>query len=226
MKTRFVLFVWIMLIILGSGCTREKQVELPNVLFIAIDDLNDWSGALDGHPQAITPNLDALCKEGLLFTNAHCSQAVCIASRNSLLSGLHPSTTGWYSSRVAMQESYDKVMQENKMLPQYFRDNGYKTMTAGKIFHRGASDYPDRTEDFWDETAPDYVVPEDLRARGDGYGGIKFYPFPRSGSQIVNHNGEDFNDGHSLCWGALEREDMPGGKMFDELISEWAVEKL
>lgn len=226
MKTRFLLSVLISLIILGSGCTREKQVELPNVLFIAIDDLNDWSGALDGHPQAITPNLDALCKEGLLFTNAHCSQAVCIASRNSLLSGLHPSTTGWYSSRVAMQESYDKVMQENKMLPQYFRDNGYKTMTAGKIFHRGASDYPDRTEDFWDETAPDYVVPEDLRARGDGYGGIKFYPFPRSGSQIVNHYGEDFNDGHSLCWGALEREDMPGGKMFDELISEWAVEKL
>jgi len=226
MKTRFLLSVLISLIILGSGCTREKPDETPNVLFIAIDDLNDWTGALKGHSQAITPNLDELCNEGLLFTNAHCSQAVCIASRNSLLSGLHPSTTGWYSSRSAMQRSYDQVMQEHKMLPQYFKDNGYKTMTVGKIYHRGASDYPDRTEDFWDETAPEYDVPEDLRARGDGYGGIKFYPFPRDGSQIVNHYGEDFNNGHSLCWGALEREDMPGGKMYDELISEWAVERL
>ncbi|MCK4855358.1 MAG: sulfatase-like hydrolase/transferase, partial [Bacteroidales bacterium] len=226
MKIRFVVSIGIMLIILGCGSTREKQDEMPNVLFIAIDDLNDWTGALQGHPQAITPNLDALCREGLLFTNAHCSQAVCIASRNSLLSGLHPSTTGWYNSRVAMQKSYDRVMQGHKMLPQYFRDHGYKTMTVGKIFHRGASDYPDRTEDFWDATAPEYHVPEELRDRGDGYGGIKFYPFPRNGSQIVNHYGDDFDNGHSLCWGALEREDMPGGKMFDELISEWAVDRL
>ena len=226
MKITFVLSLLIMALILGTGCTLEKQDEIPNVLFIAIDDLNDWTGAMNGHPQAITPNLDSLCKEGLLFTNAHCSQAVCIASRNSLLSGLHPSTTGWYSSRSAMQKSYDQVMQEHKMLHQYFKDNGFKTMTVGKIFHRGASDFPDRTEDFWDITAPEYRVPEDLRDRGDGYGGIKFYPFPKNGSQIVNHYGEDFNNGHSLCWGALEREDMPGAKMYDELISEWAVEKL
>lgn len=226
MKINLVLTLVIMLTVLGIGCKQEQQDEMPNVLFIAIDDLNDWTGAMNGHPQAITPNLDGLCREGLLFTNAHCSQAVCIASRNSLLSGLHPSTTGWYSSRSDMQKSFDQVMQEHRMLPQYFRENGYKTMTAGKIFHRGASDYPGRTEKFWDETAPEYQVPQDLRDRGDGYGGIKFYPFPRKGSQIVNHYGEDFNEGHSLCWGALDREDMPGGKMFDELISEWAVERL
>jgi iduronate 2-sulfatase len=226
MKTRFILSALISLIIPGSGCTLEKQDRISNVLFIAIDDLNDWTGAMNGHPQAITPNLDDLCNEGLLFTNAHCSQAVCIASRNSLLSGLHPSTTGWYSSRSAMQRFYEQVMQEHKMLPQYFKDNGYKTMTVGKIYHRGASDYPDRTEDFWDETAAEYNVPEEFRERGDGYGGIKFYPFPRNGSQIVNHYGEDFNEGHSLCWGALEREDMPGGKMYDEMISEWAAERL
>lgn len=226
MKTRFVLSVFIMLAILGTGCFRENHDDFPNVLFIAIDDLNDWSGALDGHAQAITPNLDALCREGVLFTNAHCSQAVCIASRNSLLSGLHPSTTGWYNTRSDMQGTYPEVMQDHKMLPQYFKDNGYKTMTAGKIFHRGASDYPDRTVDFWDETAPEYKVPEEFRERGDGYGGIKFYPFPRNRSQIVNHYGEDFNSGHSLCWGALELEDIPGGKMYDELISEWTVDKL
>jgi len=125
-----------------------------------------------------------------------------------------------------MRKSYDAVMGDHKMLPQYFKDNGYKTLAVGKVFHSGVSDYKERTQDFWDETAPEYKVPKELKARGDGYGGTKFYPFPKEGSQIVNHYGEDFDDGHSLCWGALEREDMPGGKMFDELIAEWAVDQL
>jgi len=198
----------------------------PNVLFISIDDLNDWIGEMGGNPQAITPNMDKLFREGMLFTNAHCSQAVCTASRNSLLSGLHPASSGWYNSTSDMNRTYEEVMGDHKMLPQYFKDNGYKTMAVGKIFHNGVSDYKDRTDDFWDEIAPDYKVPKDLKDRGDGYGGTKFYPFPKNGSQIVNHYGKDYDDGNSLCYGALDREDMPEGKMFDELISEWAVERL
>lgn len=225
MSVIYKLAITLFVAILGFGCS-QKQDSKPNVLFISIDDLNDWEGALNGHPQAITPNLDRLFEQGVLFTNAHCSQAVCTASRNSLLSGIHPTTSGWYSSVSAMRKTYDQVMQDHKMLPQHFKDNGYKTMAVGKIFHQGVSDYKDKTDDFWDETAPDYKVPKDLKDRGDGYGGTKFYPFPKNGSQIVNHYGEDFNRGHSLCWGALDREDMPGGKMFDELISEWAVAKL
>lgn len=202
------------------------QAQTPNVLFISIDDLNDWTGTFKGHPQAITPNLDRLCDQGLSFTNAHCSQAVCTASRNSLLSGLHPTTTGWYSSTSAMRKTYDQVMQGHKMLPQYFKDNGYKTLAVGKIFHQGVTDYKDKADLFWDETAPDYKVPKDLKDRGDGYGGTKFYPFPQKRSQIVTHYGKAFAEGHSLCWGALDRDDMPGGKMFDELIAAWAVDKL
>ena len=160
------------------------------------------------------------------FTNAHCSQAVCTASRNSLLSGLHPASTGWYSSTSAMRRSYDDVMGDHKMLPQYFKDNGYTTLAVGKVFHSGVSDYKERTGDFWDATAPDYKISKELRARGSGYGGTKFYPFPHEGSQIINHYGENFDSGQSLCWGALEREDMPDGKMFDELIADWAVDQL
>ncbi len=214
------------ILILAALSSGLYAMDRPNVLFISIDDLNDWIGEMGGNPQAITPNMDRLFNEGLLFTNAHCSQAVCTASRNSLLSGLHPSSTGWYSSTGDMNRTYEDVMGDHEMLPQYFRDNGYKTMAVGKIFHKGVSDYSDRTKDFWDEVAPDYDVPKDLKDRGDGYGGTKFYPFPREGSQIVNHYGKDYADGHSLCYGALEREDMPGGKMFDELIAEWAVERL
>ncbi|MDW7695765.1 sulfatase [Flammeovirgaceae bacterium SG7u.111] len=209
-----------------SAKTEKVSQKKPNVLFISIDDLNDWVGGLNGNPQAITPNMDKLFGQGVLFTNAHCSQAVCTASRNSLLSGIHPSTSGWYASTTDMRKTYDQVMGEHKMLPQYFKDNGYKTLAVGKIFHQGVSDYKDKVDDFWDETAPNYKVPKDLRDRGDGYKGMKFYPFPKEGSQIVNHYGEDFAKGHSLCYGALDREDMPGGKMFDELIADWAVDKL
>jgi len=226
MKSKFIGILLIALtVFLFTGCSKQPSSQ-PNVLFISIDDLNDWTGAMGGHSQAITPNLDRLAEEGLLFTNAHCNQAVCTASRNSLLSGLHPVNTGWYQSTSAMRRTYDQVMQDHQMLPEYFKSNGYKTLAVGKIFHQGVTDYKDKLDVFWDTVAPDYKVPKDLKDLGDGYGGTKFYPFPRERSQIVTHYGEDFANGHSLCWGALEPEDIPGGKMFDELIAGWAVDQL
>ena len=209
-----------------TSSASASKTNRPNVLFIAVDDLNDWEGALGGQPQVKTPNMDRLFKQGVLFTNAHCSQAVCNASRNSVLSGLHPSTTGWYSSTKAMQKNYDEVMRDHKMLPQFFRDSGYHTMTAGKIYHAGASDFPNLTEKFWDEIAPKYKITKELLKRGDGYKGKMFYPFPKNGSQVSRTLGKKYEDGNSLCGGPLDREDMPKGKMYDELIAEWATEKL
>ncbi|MFC7337786.1 sulfatase-like hydrolase/transferase [Haloferula chungangensis] len=204
----------------------KVKTDRPNVLFISVDDLNDWEGALGGNCQAKTPHMDRLFAQGTLFTNAHCSQAVCNASRNSLLSGIHPSSSGWYGSTTAMRKSYDRVMGDHKMLPQHFKDDGYRTMAVGKVFHQGVSDYGDKTADFWDETGPKYKVKGELLKRGGGYGGKHFYPFPKEGSQISNHYGKSHSDGNSLCAGPLDREDMPDGKMFDEIISEWAIEKL
>src|SRR5215210_6113753 len=71
--------------------------DSPNVLFIAIDDLNDWVGCLGGHPQAKTPNIDRLARRGTLFTNAHCQAPLCNPSRVSVMTGLRPSTTGVYA---------------------------------------------------------------------------------------------------------------------------------
>lgn len=212
--------------LLGAGLHADDRTgSRPNVLFISVDDLNDWEGALGGNSQVKTPHMDRLFKSGVLFTNAHCSQAVCTASRNSLLSGLHPTTTGWYASTTAMRDSYEDVMGDHVMLPQHFKDHGYHTMAVGKVFHQGVSDYKSRTKDFWDETAPGYKMPKNLLKRGSGYGGKHFYPFPKEGSQISNHFGADA-DGNSLCAGPLDPEDMPDGKMFDELIAEWAVDQL
>ena len=63
----------LILSLLGSLIgTVLGAAERPNVLLIAVDDLNDWVGCLGGHPQAKTPNIDALAKRGVLFSNAHC----------------------------------------------------------------------------------------------------------------------------------------------------------
>lgn len=111
----------------------------PNVLFIAIDDLNDWIGCLGGHPAALTPNIDGLAKRGVLFSNAHCQAPICGPSRASLMSGLLPSTTGIYGQikdeniRRASAATADCTF-----LPEYFAQYGYKTMGVGKLFHNHA----------------------------------------------------------------------------------------
>ena len=73
-------------------CTHLEAADppRPNVLFIAIDDLNDWVGCLGGHPQVKTPHIDALAQRGTLFANAHCQAPLCNPSRSSLLTGLRP----------------------------------------------------------------------------------------------------------------------------------------
>src|SRR5438552_14676706 len=82
--------------LLGSPVSADEKPR-PNVLFIAIDDLNDWVGCLGGHPQVKTPHMDRLAASGTLFANAHCQGPLCNPSRASLLTGLRPSTTGVYA---------------------------------------------------------------------------------------------------------------------------------
>lgn len=106
----------------------------PNVLFIAIDDLNDWVGCLNTHPQVQTPNIDRLAKRGTLFTNAHCQAPICGPSRASLLSGLYPFTTGVYQQPTGAMNK-DEEFFDGHLLPQYFAQNGYKTLGVGKITH-------------------------------------------------------------------------------------------
>jgi arylsulfatase A-like enzyme len=103
----------------------------PNVLFIAMDDLNDWIGCLGGHPQTITPNLDRLAASGTLFTNAHCAAPACNPSRGAIFSGRAPNRSGLYDNRQQMRE----VMHDATLLPQYFRDHGYRASGSGKLLH-------------------------------------------------------------------------------------------
>jgi choline-sulfatase len=108
----------------------------PNVLFIAVDDLNDWVGCLQGHPQAKTPNIDRLAARGTLFTNAHCQAPLCNPSRSSLLTGLRPSSTGIYGLAPGIRDV--AALKSCVTLPQHFSRNGYFTANFGKVFHDGA----------------------------------------------------------------------------------------
>ncbi|MFK7767890.1 MAG: sulfatase [Mariniblastus sp.] len=115
--------------------TQHSSADQPNILFIAIDDQNDWIGCLEGHPDVKTPNIDALAARGTLFSNAHCQSPLCNPSRTSLMTGLRPSSTGIYGLAP-----WIKTLPEFKnhvTLPQYLSKHGYRTYTGGKIYHGG-----------------------------------------------------------------------------------------
>ena len=210
----------------GSGADITGVKQRPNVLFLAVDDLNDWIGTLGGHPQVKTPNLDRLLSRSVVFENAHCAAPVCSASRHALFSGLRPSTTGWYSNSSKSLKNYLKTLGKTIPLPTQFRNQGYTTMAAGKVFHKGTSDI--KEYQFWDESRPRYVWPKRLSSRGHGYQGKTgghFYPFPKDGGAVYQHYQEGVN-GQSLCWGALGASDIPPEGMPDEQIADWAVQRL
>ena len=126
--------------------TDNTSMKRPNVLFIAVDDLNDWVGCLGGHPQAKTPNIDKLAKKGILFEQAHCAAPLCSPSRTSTMTGLRPSTTGIYGNLNwfrDMPEYRDWVT-----LPQYFRGHGYVAWGGGKLYHQAHGKFSDATA--WD----------------------------------------------------------------------------
>ncbi|MCA9053371.1 MAG: sulfatase [Planctomycetaceae bacterium] len=109
--------------------------DKPNVLFIAVDDLRPELGCY-GSPIAVTPNLDALAADGLLFNRAYCQQAICRPSRASLMTGTRPETTGLFHNYVSLRELQPDIL----TLPQHFIANGYETAYVGKIFHEGDTD--------------------------------------------------------------------------------------
>lgn len=114
--------------------------ETPNIVFLALDDGNNWMGAWGG--PAITPNIDKLASQGRMFYNAHCVAPVCNSSRTALLTGQRPETTGQWGNPGYFRELPGGS--ERITLPQYLRSHGYEAVAAGKIFHnpRGPAEKP------------------------------------------------------------------------------------
>ena len=117
----------------------QHEPPRPNVLMIIVDDMNDWIGAMGGHPDTSTPNMDRLASQGTLFTNAHANAALCGPSRASVMTGLHPTSTGIYGQLEDESiKAAGPATGDIRFLTEYFGQHGYKTMGIGKIFHDGA----------------------------------------------------------------------------------------
>ncbi len=116
---------------IAAAIGRSDDTQHPNVLFIAVDDLNDWTGCLGGHPQAVTPNIDRLAASGMLFTNAHCAAPACNPSRTAIMTGISPHTSGLYENSQKMRE----ILPDAVLLPKYFANHGYWAAGSGKLLH-------------------------------------------------------------------------------------------
>ena len=149
---------------------RAADAKKPNVLFIAVDDLNHWVGHLGRNPQTKTPNIDRLAKMGVTFTRAYCAAPVCNPSRAALMSGRRPGETGVYDNG----QDWKPAIPKEQTLTTQFLKGGYHVLGAGKIYH--SSDHRDGewTEYFARDGSPGLKLHPS--AKDDGVGGIKFGP--------------------------------------------------
>ncbi len=192
----------------ASAATR------PNVLFLAVDDMNDWIGCLNSTPHAITPNFDRLASRGVNFTNAHTAGVFCAPSRAAIFSGQFASTTGCYSTAT-----YFVDHPEIEPLQLSFSKSGYDTFGAGKLFHHPAGMIDQRgwTEFFLRNPAQ--------RKNGwplESWG--EDSPFPTPFPNSIYNQGQAISGGLFLEWAAIpdDREE----DMADTIRINWAVDKL
>ena len=129
---------------LPSCGTQPPPSQKTNVLFISLDDLNDWIEPLGGHAQAKTPHLARLARQSVNFTNAYTASPGCNPSRTAIMTGLSPHRSGVYSN----YQDWREVITDHKSIGRHFRENGYYSTGAGKIFHYHMVD-PACWDDYW-----------------------------------------------------------------------------
>jgi len=131
------------LLLVSFHKVQAQNSSKPNILFIAIDDLKPTIGSY-GDKLAITPNIDAIAKNGTTFLNNHTQQAVCGPSRASLLTGKRPDYTKVWDLKTKMRDMNPDIL----TIPQYFKQNGYETIGVGKIYDPRCVDN-DRDKPSW-----------------------------------------------------------------------------
>ncbi len=121
--------------LLGPVARSAPRKRKMNVLFLAVDDLRPQLGCY-GKTHIKSPNIDRLASQGLLFRRAYCQQAVCGASRASLLTGMRPDSNGIHGNSLPVRKAVPNIV----TLPEHFKKNGYHTLSIGKIYHHPSDD--------------------------------------------------------------------------------------
>jgi len=224
----------------GVGNTSEAKDSgqrggKPNILFIAIDDLNDWTGILKGNPQAKTPHMDKLASQGMLFTNAHCAAPACGPSRAAIMSGIRPSTSGNYVNKSSIIKN--PILNNSVLLPEFFQQNGYYVAGSGKLFHGNHFNTEIKGRGF-DEYAPSKAQDQfpwvfNLAKPHPQNGIEKGMPrYADWGPYHADVKLEDINDGKTAKWaegkllgGELKEPFFLGTGIFQPHLPNYALQK-
>lgn len=206
----------------AEGAAKPPEAsQHPNILFISVDDLNDWASMLGGHAgmEIKTPNIDRLAASSLLFTNAHTAAPACAPSRTALLTGVHPARTGvenvyWGDGPKWRQF---EALQDVETIEQFFKNRGYKTLGAGKVYHSQAPPWSPTSQvepENWDFYYPSPYIshPHQIRPPEEVI-------FPE---HLDNKTRRDFG-GEWWTWGPIPADDE---KMADYHVVEWASYEL
>jgi arylsulfatase A-like enzyme len=177
---------WLLLLLATTATSHlaaddKSAKQKPNVLFIAIDDLNHWVGHLGRNPQTRTPHLDRMAEMGVTFTSANCAAPVCNPSRAALMSGMRPGTTGVYDNG----QDWKPVIGTDKTLTTQFLNAGYNVFGAGKIYHSSEHREGEWTE-YFDKSGGTKLTLHPA-AKDDGVGGIKFGPLANSDEDMPDY---------------------------------------
>jgi len=178
----------------------------PNVLFLCVDDMNDWIGCLGARKDIKTPNIDRLAQRGVLFTNAQCPAPLCNPSRTAIMTGLHPGTTGIYDNNHV----WAKDMPDWVTLPRYFKKYGYYVAGGGKIYHHTPKGF--NPKDQWHEYFD--LVPDQ---------GTQAEQVKRLGLNREYFSDMPMHPNGSWDWGPFEKDDY---EMGDGYTVKWAMEFL
>ncbi|HEU5116287.1 MAG TPA: sulfatase [Isosphaeraceae bacterium] len=205
--------------------TSASEPARPNVLFIAVDDLNDWIGPLGGNAQTVTPNYDRLARLGMTFTNAHCAAPACHPSRLSVMTGVHPARSRilaniFQRKGPTWREGPDSgrgVLKEAVTLSQHFRNHGYRAVGGGKIYHALQWNHDSLNDpETWDDYFPDALDP------------IPHWVRPN----LVDDSKTDLTPGRPLG-GSADRQyfgaaplEVADEKTSDSQVVDWAISEL
>lgn len=190
----------------------EPPADQPNILFIAIDDLRPELGCY-GSEIAVTPNLDAIAANGLMFDRAYCQQAICSPSRASVMTGARPDTIGVVENYTYFRDKNPDIV----TLPQHFRANGYQTVNVGKIYHGKYND-PKKS---WSRLPAKHKMPTDI-PKPVGVGG---YALKENRKLVADKKKKFGKKAHSalLKGPAYESADVPDQKFEDGYNTDLAM---